>query len=238
MKEHIQTNFDSSTAAYEAYEARTGRFRELALRLYDALARRRGSDIGAILDAGAGSGISARAFEERGATAIALDLSRGMLDECSVPDRVQGDFDRLPFRSAAFDAVAFTASLFLTPDPGRAVGEARRVLGDNGVIGAVAPLGWTTPAGDDVFAELDRESRSPTSTDDLEAELRGDFDIETGVWSFESTGETLRQFHSIPAMAARLFPKLDAEARVKRAQQLLADIEGPLEQRWRWYVGY
>jgi cyclopropane-fatty-acyl-phospholipid synthase len=237
MKEHIRENFDVSTVSYAEYEARTGRFGELALRLYDRMADHGSGRIDSILDAGAGSGISARAFEQRGATPVALDLSRQMLRECSVSDRVQGDFDNLPFRSDTFDAVAFTASLFLAPNPKRAVTEARRVLRAGGTVGAVAPLGWRTTAGEDVFAELDRDSRSPADAGEVEAALASEFDLETGTWTFEATGETLRLFHAIPAIAARLYPRLDAEARVERAQQLLADVEGPLEERWRWFVG-
>ena len=237
MKGHIRDNFDASIVSYEEYETHTGRFRELAVRLYDAMADRTAEPIGTILDAGAGSGISARAFAEHGATPVALDLSGQMLRECSVPDRVQGDFDHLPFRSDTFDAVAFTASLFLTPDPERAVEEARRVLRAGGAVGAVAPLGWQTTTGEDVFATLDRDSRSPTDVDDIEAALSQEFDLETGTWTFEATGETLRLFHSIPAIAARLYPRLDTESRVERAQQLLADVDGPLEERWRWFVG-
>lgn len=237
MKEHIRDNFDASTVSYDAYETRTGRFRELARRLYDAMADRTVERIGTVLDAGAGSGISARVFEERGSAPVALDLSRGMLRHCSVADRVQGDFDHLPFRPGAFDAVAFTASLFLTPDPERAVEETRRVLRAGGTVGAVVPLGWTTTAGDDVFAALDRDSRSPTESGAVETALQRQFDLETGTWTFEATGETLRLFHSIPAVAARLYPRLDAETRVERAQQLLADVDGPLEERWRWFVG-
>lgn len=237
MKGHIRKNFDASTVSYAEYEAQTGRFEELALRLYDRMADYETGHIESILDAGAGTGISARAFEQRGTTPVALDLSRQMLRECTVPDRVQGDFDNLPFGSDTFDAVAFTASLFLAPAPERAVTETRRVLRTGGTVGAVAPLGWQTSEGTDVFAELERDSRSPADTSEVEAALASEFDLETGTWTFEATGETLRLFHAIPAIAARLYPRLDADARVERAQQLLADVEGPLEEQWGWFVG-
>ncbi len=37
-------------------------------------------------------------------------------------------------------------------------------------------------------------------------------------------------------MAARLYPRLPPDERVERARELLSQVEGPLEQRWRWVV--
>ena len=236
MKDAIRRNFDESPSAYAEYEALTGRFAALADRLYDAMRARASAPFGTVLDAGAGTGISSRRFA-RDCPPVALDLSRTMLEANPVEHRVQGDFDRLPFATDSFDAVAFTASLFLTPDPERAARETRRVLRRGGPVGAVAPLGWTRPDGEDVFRPLSQESRSPSGAGSVEEALDGVFEIETGTWSFETTAEALRTFHAVPAMAARLYPRLDTEARIERARALLADVEGPLEQRWRWFVG-
>ncbi len=237
MKDAIRDNFDESPTAYEEYERLTGRFAALASRLYDKLAAREPEPIGRVLDAGAGTGISSRQFAARGSTPVALDLGRGILESNPVENRVQGDFDRLPFETDRFDAVAFTASLFLTPEPRRAAREARRVLRQGGPVGAVAPQGWTTAEGDDVFRPLSRESRSPSSVEAVETALRSSFAIETGTWSFETSADALRAFHAVPAMAARLYPRLDPAERTERACELLADVEGPLTKRWRWFVG-
>lgn len=237
MKDAIRTNFDGSPDAYGAYERRTGRFEALAERLFDAMADRAAGTTDAVLDAGAGSGVSTEVLKRHGTTPVAADLSRGMLSVNPASNRVQCDFDSLPFVADAFDAVAFTASLFLTPEPRHAAREARRVLRTGGVVGAVAPLGWTTDDGADVFAPLSRESRSPAGAGAVKEALRGSFSVETGTWAFPTTAPNLRAFHSIPAMSARLYPRLDADERIRRARALLADVEGPLEQRWRWFVG-
>lgn len=237
MKDAIRKNFDESPAAYEEYERLTGRFTALSDRLYDAMSARKPDPLGTVLDAGAGTGISGRQFAARGSNPIALDISRTMLVSNPTEDRVQGDFDRLPFEAGSFDAVAFTASLFLTPDPARAAREARRVLRPDSPVGAVAPLGWTTADGEDVFAPLSRESRSPSSAEAIEDALQASFEIETGTWSFETSADALRTFHAVPAMAARLYPRLESAERIERARELLADIDGPLTQRWRWFVG-
>jgi cyclopropane-fatty-acyl-phospholipid synthase len=236
MKEAVRTNFDDSVAAYDAYERRTNRFTTLA-RLLWAEMRERADDVQTVLDAGAGTGVSTRVFAEHAPRTVALDLSREMLGQIRDGDPVQGDFDALPVADASVDAVAFTASLFLTPEPEAAAREAARVLRSGGVVGAVAPLGWVRADGSDVFADLDRESRSPADAGSVEAALDDAFAVETGVWRFATTAEDVRQFHAIPAMAARLYPRLSPEERVEMARDLLADLSGTVEQRWRWIVG-
>lgn len=237
MKEHVRENFDTSPAAYGRYESRTGRFADLAERLEAAMGERQDGTLERLLDAGAGSGASTRVFDREGRETVALDISGEMLRENGAINRIQADFDRLPFADRSFDGVAFTASLFLTPDPDTAAEEAHRVVRPGGTVGAVAPLGWTTADGADVFEQVGRESRSPTTADEVEAALREPFDVVTGTWTFETTASNLRLFHAVPAMAARLYPRLDHEERVDRATELLEDVDGPLRQRWRWIVG-
>lgn len=237
VKVAVRRNFDESPTAYDEYERLTGRFGALTDRLDDAMRSHAERPPERVLDAGAGTGISTRRLRARSASVVALDISRSMLDENPGEHVVQGDFDRLPFEDNAFDAVAFTASLFLTPTPKHAVGEARRVLRAGGVVGCVAPLGWTTEDGRDVFESLERESRSPASADSVENALSESFGVASGEWSFETTPDALRAFHAIPAMAARLYPRLDTDERIERAEKLLETVDGPLRERWRWFVG-
>lgn len=233
MKRQVRENFDHSVADYRAYEAETGRFEALARRLRDAMAAR-GARFDATLDAGAGTGASTAVFAEVGAV-VALDASRAMLGANAGP-RVQGDLERLPFADDTFDALAFTASLFIVPGPDVAAREARRVLRDEGVVGATVPEGWFR-AGEDAFTGLARESRSPQSAEAVAAALESVFTVASGRWTFESSPEAVRAFHTMPAGAARLYPNLPPDERREQALALLADLEGPIEQRWRWFVG-
>jgi SAM-dependent methyltransferase len=237
VKRQVQANFDASPDAYERYERATGRFEALAERLFAAMRERSRAPIDRVVDAGAGSGASTPVFERANSTVLALDLSAGMLRANPARHRLQADFDALPLADESVDAVAYTASLFLTPEPARTVREAHRIVRPGGTIGAVAPLGWTRPDGTDVFESVGRRSRSPASTDAVEAALRDALAVTEGTWTFETSGRNLRRFHAVPAMAARLYPKADAEQRVANATDLLADVEGPLRQHWRWFVG-
>lgn len=236
LKDAIRRNFDLSVDAYDAYEDRTGRFRTLARLLWTEMERVADPTPEHVLDAGAGSGASTRVLRERATSVVALDASREML-RANDGARVQADFDHLPFADDAFDAVAFTASLFLVPDPAVATREARRVCRPGGVVGAVVPLGWVDDDGRDAFATLDRDSRSPVGTDAVVDALAASFTVETGTWRFATTAADVREFHRIPAMAARLYPKSIPEERVRKAGELLDSLEGTYEQRWRWVVG-
>jgi len=237
MKDAVQRNFDASVDAYRTYERRTNRFTSLARLLAAEMNARTDGGLGTVLDAGAGTGVSTRVFTETAADTIALDISRAMLREIESTARLQADFDHLPLSDQSVDGVAFTASLFLVADPAAAVREAARVLRPDGVVGAVAPLGWFGPDGTDVFEQFERESRSPADTSAIRDALAAEFSATAGTWKFSTTAENIRLFHAIPAMAARLYPRLETEKRVRQARELLGGLDGTFEQRWRWVVG-
>ena len=237
LKDAVRANFDASVSAYEAYERRTGRFGTLSRLLLLEMTVRADGSLGTLLDAGAGTGISTAVLEASGARTVALDASRGMLRANEAADRIQGDFDRLPFVDDAFDGVAFTASLFLVSDPSVAVREARRVCRPGGVVGAVVPLGWVDGEGVDVFERLEREPRSPSGADEVEAAVEREFVTRAGDWRFAAAAGDVERFHAIPAMAARLYPKESSEERVRKATELVGALDGTVEERWRWVVG-
>jgi demethylmenaquinone methyltransferase/2-methoxy-6-polyprenyl-1,4-benzoquinol methylase len=59
-----------------------------------------------VLDIAAGTGDFTRELARQGLRAVATDLSLGMLQAGkSVPDRVQADASKLPFRSSSFDGI-------------------------------------------------------------------------------------------------------------------------------------
>jgi len=89
-----------------------------------------------ILDIAAGTGTSAAALARSGAKVIALDFSRGMVEEGRRRhpglEFVQGDAEKLPFGDDEFDAVTISFGLRNVQHPQVALAEMYRVLKPGG----------------------------------------------------------------------------------------------------------
>ncbi|MBC8268833.1 MAG: metalloregulator ArsR/SmtB family transcription factor [Rhodospirillaceae bacterium] len=102
-----------------------------------------GHQIDQLLDVGTGTGRMLELFGERLIKGEGIDLSREMLsvaranleragrDNCAVR---QADMYQIPFQASAFDAVTMHQVLHFLDHPGRAVGEAVRVLKAGGLL--------------------------------------------------------------------------------------------------------
>ena len=109
-----------------------------------------------VLEVGCGAGHGVRWAARRGARAVGVDLSTGMLAAARRIDGeigtraplVAGDAERLPFRDASFDRVfsAFGALPFVADAPG-ALTEMHRVLRPGGAIACsvLHPMRWMFP---------------------------------------------------------------------------------------------
>ena len=86
-----------------------------------------------VLDIGCGRGAVSEAARERGATAVAVDLSVGMLRWCPFP-RACMDARRLAVRDASFDVAIGAFSIHLLPDPVDGLREAARVVVPGGRV--------------------------------------------------------------------------------------------------------
>jgi ubiquinone/menaquinone biosynthesis C-methylase UbiE len=97
-----------------------------------------------VLDVGCGPGDGAQRLIERGANAVGLDYSQGMLESAQVAPGlagrlVRGDAGRLPFRDGAFDHLLCTHSFHHYPEHLAALKEMRRVLRAGGKLVLVDP---------------------------------------------------------------------------------------------------
>lgn len=90
-----------------------------------------------VLDAGCGNGLYLRALQDRGAAALGVDLSAGMLAGAGHRAVLNADVTALPASDGAFGAVLAGHLLDLVPDRGTAISELRRVLADGGTCVAV-----------------------------------------------------------------------------------------------------
>ena len=93
-----------------------------------------------VLEVGCGTGHLTRWFSEQGLQAVGLDLSSPMLAEAvrlGSPPCVRGNALGLPFRSKAFDLVAFITTLEFLPDPDRAFAEALRIARHGLILGVL-----------------------------------------------------------------------------------------------------
>lgn len=122
------------SAQAASYEALTGRVTAAAAEpLLDAAGARNGTRV---LDVACGSGVVTVAAAQRGATAVGIDLSAGMLERARAAhpqlEFAEGDAEALPYPADAFGAVVGGFVLNHLPRPERAVAEAARVLARGG----------------------------------------------------------------------------------------------------------
>ncbi len=128
-----------------AYDLLLGRVTErCAEPLLDAVGAGRGTRL---LDLATGPGYVAGRAVARGAEAVGLDLSEGMLEfaraHVSGVEFVRGDVTAVPFEDESFDAVTAAFLLLHLAKPERAAAEAARVLESGG---AVAFTVWDLPS--------------------------------------------------------------------------------------------
>lgn len=236
MKEAIEENFDISVEKYVQYEQTAGMFHSLADKLVQEVRAASASDPRTVIELGAGTGAGTNILLEQVGCLVAIDLSENMLQLNPSSVRIQGDFEQLPIANSSADWTIYTASLFLAEHPDKAAAEARRVLRPSGVIGATAPVGWYHND-QPIFSSLDVTSQSPSSAEEIHTALQEYFDLSTGKFEVTISAENFRELFSIPALAARLFPRLPPNERVNKANKVLADINDPVHQRWKWFVG-
>jgi ubiquinone/menaquinone biosynthesis C-methylase UbiE len=252
IKNAVKGNFEQSPAAYQSFEARYGFFRRLNEALVSGMGLQADADI---LDIGCGTGASCFQLLEAlpKCRVWGLDNSPAMLETArsrnNESDRlsfVEGDAGRLAeYFSFKFDAVIYSASIFLIPDFTESLCQARDLLKKNGRIGLTFMDGLYDPEGNNLLEIADRDAnqgvslRKPVSLPEFQsffAELfpRHKFWRE----DFRLPEDLLREFFSIPAMSAGLFPGIEYSTRVTKVARLFDHVpQGEVLFRWILMVG-
>jgi ubiquinone/menaquinone biosynthesis C-methylase UbiE len=252
VKAAVRDNFDASPEAYDAFEQNHGFFRLLTRTLLGKMTLPADARI---LDIGCGTGASTAEILELvpGGQAWGLDLSAGMLRSAR---QTYGDDPRMTFvegdaarltdcLTEEFDAILYSASLFLIPDYQESLSQALRILKPQGCVGVSFLDGLYDAQGNNLIRTADAKAQVGVNTRkpvDM-AEFRSFF---SGLLSpnhrwiedFACARETLRAFYSVPAMSAGLFPGIPYEARVEKVGCLFDALEdSTVLFRWELVTG-
>ncbi len=253
FKAAVESNFNQSVDAYDLFEGRHHLFEELTNRQLELIVP---SCPERILDVGCGSGISTKALHQAVSGAspkiYAIDISEPMLlrarDRCKSLDGiyfVRGDAENLAaYFNESFDAIFYTASIFLLPGFVDSLRQAHDLLRPEGVLSISYYAGLFDEKGKDAIL-----TSFPDQKYNYGAVQIGDLTTcleslpesrHTRVdYRFEISGEFLFDFLSIPAQSAGLFPKLPYMERIPKVRDfcdLLRKRVDPLFMGWEFLI--
>jgi cyclopropane-fatty-acyl-phospholipid synthase len=252
IKNAIRGNFDESPQAYQEFEDRYGFFRKLNHMLASKMALQPAA---LILDVGCGAGASSAQMLDGipKCCVWGLDISGAMLETARLK---LGDSDRVRFVQGdaakladcfdfTFDAVVYSASIFLVPDYQESLRQAKDLLRQDGRVGLTFMDGLYDSSGRNAFIAADERAKEgvsvkrPVDLRQFEDFFRGLFPC-CDAWSedLQLGEELLRAFFSVPAMSAGLFPGIEYPERVRKVNRLF-DYLRAVECifRWRFMVG-
>ncbi len=249
IKHAVRGNFDQSPLAYQSFESHYGFFRRLNEALVSGMNLPATADI---LDVGCGTGASSFQLVEAmpKCRVWGLDNSPAMLETArTIPNEsdrlsfVEGDAARLAdYFSFQFDAIIYSASIFLIPDFKESLRQARDLLKKDGKIGLTFMDCLCDTDGNNLLEIADREAkegvslRKPVSLPEFQSFFLQTFPRHK-FWQedFRLPEELLREFFSIPAMSAGLFPGIEYPDRVSKVGRLFDHLP-KTEALFRWVV--
>lgn len=251
IKQAVRGNFDDSPDSYAQLEERYGFFTKLNDILFSRITLPEGA---LVLDAGCGTGASSVRILRTipGSQVWGLDNSAAMLEKARATlgesDRlrfVEGDAAKLDeYFDFPFDAVIYSASIFLVPDYMESLQSAKKLLKDGGCVGLTFMDGILTPDGKNALALAEKDAnvglslKRPVDPMEFHARFASIFKVRTWNEDFMLPDEQLRDFFTVPAMSAGLFPKLPYEERARKVATLFEHMpKGPRFFRWLFMVG-
>jgi len=247
IKAAVRGNFEQSPVRYQQFEDQWRFFRRLNETL---VARMRLPEEPLVLDVGCGTGASCRQILDAlpRSRVWGIDISAAMLEAArsasSGSDRltlIEGDAARLEeYFDFRFHAVIYSASIFLVPDYETSLVQARDLLADDGCVGLTFMDGLYDREGNNLFVVADQTAglgvslRRPVKFAGFQAFFEQTFPAsETWKEDFVLPDGLLRDFFSVPAMSAGLFPGLAYAERVEKVG-ILFDRMPETEKLFRW----
>lgn len=252
FKKAVERNFGESAAIYDTFEGKYHLFETLTNKLCELNAP---FSPKRILDVGCGTGISTVAIHRSLAgdpVIYGIDISEPMLvkarERCNgIPGIyfVCGDAEQLTaYFHEAFDAVFYTASIFLLPNFQESISQACRLIVPGGLLAISYYDGLFDKKGKDAAEKAfpgESYRYGAFSYTDLKECVRSlsgyrmtEFD-----YRFEIGEEFLFDFLSIPAQSAGIFPKVSYIERiplVREWSRKLVKKVSPLFMGWKFIL--
>ncbi|GAB4230496.1 MAG: hypothetical protein OHK0028_04960 [Deltaproteobacteria bacterium] len=253
FKAAVERNFDQSAEIYDRFEEKHHLFENLTRRQLELIEPSRPERI---LDVGCGSGISTlalhRSLSGRSPNIYGIDISERMLSRAKNRCRgvpgiyfVRGDAELLAsYFKESFDAIFYTASVFLLPGFADSLQQAWKLLVGGGVLAISYYAGLFDEKGKDAVVVAAPELKYQYGTVPI-AELRTFIESLPGSrWTrvdfrFEASGEFLFDFLSIPAQSSGLFPKLPYHERIPKIREFCDLLTGrvkPVFMGWEFLI--
>ena len=253
FKAAVVKNFDQSADAYDRFEERHHLFEILSKRQLELIEPARPERI---LDVGCGTGISTLALHQAMAgqspNIYGIDISERMLlrarERCKSLHGVyfiQGDAENLStYFNDSFDAIFYTASIFLLPGFAESLRQACNLLVPGGVLSISYYAGLFDETGNDAIRKAFPEQKYQYGAV-LIGDLLSCLESLQGTrftridYRFEVSRDFLFDFLSIPAQSAGLFPKIPYLERIPKIRDfcdLIAKRVDPVFMGWEFLI--
>jgi len=253
FKAAVEKNFDQSADAYDHFEEQHHLFETLTKRQLELIEPSRP---GRILDVGCGTGISTMALQQamagRSPNIYAIDISERMLvrarERCKTLPAVyfiRGDAEKLSsYFHESFDAIFYTASIFLLPGFAESLRQACHLLVPGGVLSISYYAGLFDGNGKDAVRKAFPDQKYQYGAVPI-VELVSCLESLPGTRStridyrFEISREFLFDFLSIPAQSSGLYPKIPYMERIPLVRDFcdqLARRVDPVFMGWEFLI--
>jgi ubiquinone/menaquinone biosynthesis C-methylase UbiE len=249
IKAAVKQHFEESPEAYQAFESAHGWFARLTGLILEKMSLPADARI---LDIGCGTGASLAVILEKlpQACVWGLDISPAMLARAKASlgssqrlHLIEGDAARLDACfDTGFDAIIYSASIFLIPDFRTSLEQAAKLLNPGASVGLTFMDGVYDTQGQNALARSDETAKTgvslkkPVKLEAFESTFQDLFPAQLS-WTLNlaAEGALLRDFFSVPAMSAGLYPGFSYPERIRKVQHLLDHLP-PTTNSFRWIL--